>query len=338
MKAIARDASRCRRRPCCAIAAGCDGVLDLQRRHRRAGGGARGAGPRGRDGRAAARAGRGRAGAPAARAKERFLAPTACRSVRGCGSGETRSAARRIGPWPSTWRRSPTRWRGSRDAASRARCGRGDRLAVVAPASPFDARGVRARRRRAARARLRAGLRRVACSRGTATSPGRRGCRAAALADAWRDPSIAGAHRRARRLRQRAAPAAARPARLRRRRRRRSSATATSRRCCASARSTAAWSAFHGPMLEGRLGRGADGYDRASFVGAVARPEPLGELAPAGLEALRPGEASGHARWAARLTQLASLAGHAVRVRSAAGRPCCSSTKWASGRIASIAW
>jgi len=51
--------------------------------------------------------------------------------------------------------------------------------------------------------------------------------------------------------------------------------------------------AFHGPMLARRLGIGAAGYDRASFLGAVGRSEPLGELAPPGLETLRPGDASG---------------------------------------------
>ena len=51
--------------------------------------------------------------------------------------------------------------------------------------------------------------------------------------------------------------------------------------------------AFHGPMLAGRLGRGAAGYDEDSFMRALCRREPLGEMAPAGLEALRPGEASG---------------------------------------------
>jgi muramoyltetrapeptide carboxypeptidase len=51
--------------------------------------------------------------------------------------------------------------------------------------------------------------------------------------------------------------------------------------------------AFHGPMLAGRLGRGAEGYDEDSFIRALCRKEPLGELAPAGLETVRPGEASG---------------------------------------------
>jgi muramoyltetrapeptide carboxypeptidase len=51
--------------------------------------------------------------------------------------------------------------------------------------------------------------------------------------------------------------------------------------------------AFHGPMLAGRLGRGADGYDRDSFVAAVCGRTPMGELGPPGLETIRAGEAVG---------------------------------------------
>ena len=51
--------------------------------------------------------------------------------------------------------------------------------------------------------------------------------------------------------------------------------------------------AFHGPTLAGRLGRGAAGYDRDSFVKAVCGQEPIGELAPPGLETIRSGEAVG---------------------------------------------
>ena len=50
---------------------------------------------------------------------------------------------------------------------------------------------------------------------------------------------------------------------------------------------------FHGPMLAGRLGRGPEGYDEASFVNTLCRREPAGEFAPPALESLRPGEASG---------------------------------------------
>jgi muramoyltetrapeptide carboxypeptidase len=48
----------------------------------------------------------------------------------------------------------------------------------------------------------------------------------------------------------------------------------------------------HGPMLEGRLARGPEGYDVASFQTSLSA-EPLGELAPEGLEAVRTGEAEG---------------------------------------------
>ena len=51
--------------------------------------------------------------------------------------------------------------------------------------------------------------------------------------------------------------------------------------------------AFHGPTLTGRLGRGEAGYDRASLVAAICGREPMGELAPAGLEVVRRGETAG---------------------------------------------
>ena len=49
---------------------------------------------------------------------------------------------------------------------------------------------------------------------------------------------------------------------------------------------------FHGPMLV-NLADGEHGYDRRSLVGSVSIREPLGELAPDGVQALRPGEAHG---------------------------------------------
>jgi muramoyltetrapeptide carboxypeptidase len=49
---------------------------------------------------------------------------------------------------------------------------------------------------------------------------------------------------------------------------------------------------FHGPMLEGRLAKGAAGYDARSFTAALT-PEPMGELTPPGLATLQHGEASG---------------------------------------------
>jgi muramoyltetrapeptide carboxypeptidase len=51
--------------------------------------------------------------------------------------------------------------------------------------------------------------------------------------------------------------------------------------------------AFHGPMVEGRFARGPEGYDRDSFLRAVTDAEPLGELAADGVETLAAGEARG---------------------------------------------
>jgi muramoyltetrapeptide carboxypeptidase len=50
---------------------------------------------------------------------------------------------------------------------------------------------------------------------------------------------------------------------------------------------------FHGPMIAGRLSRREAGYDRRSFVAALTMTDPMGRLAPAGLETIRSGEASG---------------------------------------------
>ena len=50
--------------------------------------------------------------------------------------------------------------------------------------------------------------------------------------------------------------------------------------------------ALHGPMLDARLSKGAEGYDERSFLSAV-RGESGVELAPPGLTTLRSGEAMG---------------------------------------------
>ena len=50
---------------------------------------------------------------------------------------------------------------------------------------------------------------------------------------------------------------------------------------------------FHGPMLDRRLGRSDEGYDRDSFLGAITRPEPLGEIGAGTLETFCKGEAAG---------------------------------------------
>jgi muramoyltetrapeptide carboxypeptidase len=51
--------------------------------------------------------------------------------------------------------------------------------------------------------------------------------------------------------------------------------------------------AFHGPMLAGRLGKGAAGYDGESFWKALCGREPMGELTAPGVESIRDGEVSG---------------------------------------------
>ncbi len=48
----------------------------------------------------------------------------------------------------------------------------------------------------------------------------------------------------------------------------------------------------HGPMLV-NLADGVDGYDRTSLLGAISSTEPLGELRPDGVQALSVGEARG---------------------------------------------
>jgi len=51
--------------------------------------------------------------------------------------------------------------------------------------------------------------------------------------------------------------------------------------------------AFHGPMLDRRLSKGEAGYDIDSFSRALTRTEPMGELSPPGLESVRDGDAKG---------------------------------------------
>lgn len=65
---------------------------------------------------------------------------------------------------------------------------------------------------------------------------------------------------------------------------------------------------LHGPMVEGRLAAGPSAYDEATFIRAITRAEPLGSLAPPGLEAFVAGEARGLVVGGT-LTQLAALLG-----------------------------
>jgi muramoyltetrapeptide carboxypeptidase len=72
--------------------------------------------------------------------------------------------------------------------------------------------------------------------------------------------------------------------------------------------------AFHGPTVAGRLGKGADRYDRASLLAALTRPEPMGEITLATAEGLVPGEAAGRLLGGT-LTQLAAAAGTPYALR-----------------------
>jgi muramoyltetrapeptide carboxypeptidase len=65
--------------------------------------------------------------------------------------------------------------------------------------------------------------------------------------------------------------------------------------------------AFQAPMLEGRLARGAAGYDRDALLRVVSTPEPPGTIADS-LEVFRPGDARGTIVGGT-LTQLASSLG-----------------------------
>jgi muramoyltetrapeptide carboxypeptidase len=65
---------------------------------------------------------------------------------------------------------------------------------------------------------------------------------------------------------------------------------------------------FHGPSVAGRLGRGAEGYDRESFLATLMNVEPPGALRPDGVESVRPGDVRGRLLGGT-LTQLAAVAG-----------------------------
>lgn len=65
---------------------------------------------------------------------------------------------------------------------------------------------------------------------------------------------------------------------------------------------------FHGPMLEYRLGAGEKAYHRDSLLRSICATEPVGPLKPDSLEVIRPGEASG-LLCGGTLTQLAASLG-----------------------------
>ena len=167
----------------------------------------------------------------------------------------------------------------------------GDRLAVVAPASPFTRdefdRGMDELRRLGFEPVYDESV--FARQRYVAGSPA---IRAAAIHGAWRDPSIAGV------IGVRGGYGSAQILPLLDRDAARSACKPFIGYSDLTALLTfltlgCGLIAFHGPMLAGRLGRGAEGYDADSFISALCRREPMGELAPPGLESIRPGEAGG---------------------------------------------
>jgi muramoyltetrapeptide carboxypeptidase len=66
--------------------------------------------------------------------------------------------------------------------------------------------------------------------------------------------------------------------------------------------------AIHGPMVEGRIAKGEVGYDRRTFLDTLTQPAPMGPLQPPGLEVLQHGEAEGPLVGGT-VTQLAALLG-----------------------------
>lgn len=66
--------------------------------------------------------------------------------------------------------------------------------------------------------------------------------------------------------------------------------------------------AFHGPMLAGRIAKGVEGYDRDTLMRCLCRPEPVGEIAHPQVETLVPGDAAG-TLVGGTLTQLAASLG-----------------------------
>jgi muramoyltetrapeptide carboxypeptidase len=65
---------------------------------------------------------------------------------------------------------------------------------------------------------------------------------------------------------------------------------------------------FHGAMIASRIARGESGYDRKSLIAAITEPAPLGDLMPPGLDVLKGGDARGILAGGT-ITQLVSLLG-----------------------------
>jgi muramoyltetrapeptide carboxypeptidase len=73
---------------------------------------------------------------------------------------------------------------------------------------------------------------------------------------------------------------------------------------------------FHGPMLDRRLSRGVLGYDRQSFLNCITKPEPAGELPAPELETLKTGDVEAPL-YGGNLTQLIASLGTPYAFRPA---------------------
>jgi muramoyltetrapeptide carboxypeptidase len=167
----------------------------------------------------------------------------------------------------------------------------GDRLAIVAPASPFDRgefeRGIEEIRRLGFDPAYDA-----AVFDRKAYVAGEPAARAAAIHGAWRDPDVAGVIA----VRGGYGSAQVLPlldAELARKARKPFIGYSDTTAILTFLTIQCGLVAFHGPMLDRRLSRGADGYDRDSFEKVLCRREPAGELAPPGLETVKGGDAAG---------------------------------------------
>ena len=260
------------------------------------------------------------------RVKERFLAPPRPRPLDGRGAARGARPRRASGDC-----RRDGEVRLAR-CASRARLRPGDRVAVVAPASPF------------ARDEFDAG---VAEIRALGFEPVYEESVFARHGYVAGPPDVRAAAFAARLGRTRRSPRSSPPA----------AATAASRCCRCSIRRSSAGSAkafigysdntsiltwltlqcgivsFHGPMIEGRLAPWR-GRLRSRHVRALPLPRRAAWARSRTRSSRRhaPGEARGMLVGGT-LTQLTGVARHAVRVRRRLTAACCSSTKSASARI-----
>ncbi len=181
----------------------------------------------------------------------------------------------------------------------------GDRIALVAPASGFKPAELEAGVRELARLGFEAVYDEAIFER-TWFEAGPPDVRARILRQAWRDPSIAallavrGGYGSQQLLPLLEAEEMRRAAKLLI-----GYSDITAMLCWSCAHGVVT---LHGPMVEGRLAVGPAAYDEATFLRAAMVAEPLGELAPPGLEAFAPGEASGMVVGGT-LSQLVSLLG-----------------------------